>query len=55
MNALLVGEREQSYTDDTGDAPLFPVLECHIFTLHCVIEVHDCVILPYAAHMKFVA
>ena len=52
MNALLVGGREQSFTDD---APLFPVLECHIFTLHSVIEVHDCVILQCAAHLKFVA
>ena len=52
MNALLVGGRERSFADD---APLFPVLECHIFTLHSVIEVHDCVILPHAAHMKFVA
>ena len=50
--ASLVGGSEQSFTDD---APLFPVLEFHIFSLHSVIEVHDCVILPYAAHMKFVA
>ena len=41
MNASLVGGSEQSFTDD---APLFPVLECHIFTLHSVIEVHSCVL-----------
>jgi len=49
MNASLVGGSEQSFTDD---APLFPVLQCHIFTMHSVTEVHDRVILPYAAHIN---
>ena len=43
---------EQSFTDD---APLFPVFECHILTLHSVMELHDSATLPYADHMNLVA
>ena len=49
MNASVVGGMEQSFTDD---APLFPVFERHILTLHYVMELHD---LPYAVHMNLVA
>jgi len=40
MNTSLVGGSEQSVTDD---ASLFPDLECHVPTLHSVIEVYDLV------------
>ena len=43
---------EQSFTDD---APLCPVFERHILTLHPVMELHDSATLPYAAHMNLVA
>ena len=43
MNASVVGGMEQSFTDY---APLFPVFECHILTLHSVMELHDSATLP---------
>ena len=49
--ASVVGGMEQSFTDD---APLFPVFERHILILHSVMELHDSVTLPYAAHMNVV-
>ena len=52
MNASVVGGMEQSFTDD---APLFPVFERHILTLHSVMELHDSATLPYPAHMNVVA
>jgi len=51
-NASLVGGREQSLTDD---APVFPVFERHILTLHSVMDVHGSATYPYAAHINFVA
>ena len=44
-------KREQISTDN---APVFPVSECHIFTLYSVMDVHNSVILPYTAHMNLV-
>ena len=38
VNASPVGGMEQSFTDD---APLFPVFERHMLTLHSVMELHD--------------
>ena len=51
-NASLVGGRDQSLTDD---APLIPVFERHVLTLHSVMDVHVSATLPYAAHMNLVA
>ena len=48
----IVGGMEQSFTDD---APLFPVFECHVLTLHSVMELHDSATLLYAAHINLVA
>ena len=52
MNSSVVGGMEQSFTDD---APLFPVFERHILTLHPVMELHDSATLPYAVHVNLVA
>ena len=54
VNASVVGGMEQSFTDD---APLFPVFEHHILTLHSVMELHDSATLPYVVglHMNLVA
>ena len=35
-------------------APLFPVFERHVLTLHSVMDVHGSGTLPYAAHMNLV-
>ena len=51
LTRLWLVECEQSFTDD---APLFPVFEQHILTLHSVMELHDSATLPYAAHMNLV-
>ena len=51
-NASSVRGREQSLG---ADAPDFIVLDFHKVTLHSVIDVHDSVTFPYAAHMNFVA
>ena len=50
-NASLVGGRDQSITND---APLFPVFERHVLTLHSVMGEHVSFTLPYAAHMNSV-
>ena len=52
MNDSVVGGMEQSFTDD---APLFPVFELHILTLHSVMELHDSAILPRAVHVNLMA
>ena len=52
MNVSVVGGMEQSFTDD---APLLPVFERHILTLHSVMDLHDSATLPYAVHMNLVA
>ena len=52
VNVSVVGGMEQSFTDD---APLLPVFERHILTLHSVMELHDSATLPYAVHMNVVA
>ena len=50
-NASLVGGRDHL----TDDAPLIPVFERHVLTLHSVMDVHVSATLPYAAHMNLVA
>ena len=51
VNASVVGGMEQSFTDD---APLLPVFERHILTLHSGMELHDSATLRYAVHMNLV-
>ena len=52
INAAVVGRKKYRFTND---APLFPVLERHTFTLHSIIDVQYFVDLPYAAHMNVAA